>query len=233
MRSLLDLVLPSECAGCGAAGPAACRWCAVALHGPGRPAWPTPAPASLPPPYAVADYAGPARAFLLAYKERGVLALQGPLGAALSTAITAALAGAAAGAAGERAWLVPVPSTRAARRRRGDDVVARLARRAAAGLRATGVAVAALPALTHARAVRDSAGLGAAARQANLAGAFRTSRRAGAALRGARVVLVDDLITTGNTLAECAQALRRSGAEVVGAATVAATRRHPPNAEVT
>jgi orotate phosphoribosyltransferase len=40
------------------------------------------------------------------------------------------------------------------------------------------------------------------------------------------VVLVDDLVTTGATLTDCARALREVGADVVAAATVAATRRH-------
>jgi predicted amidophosphoribosyltransferase len=42
------------------------------------------------------------------------------------------------------------------------------------------------------------------------------------------VVLVDDIITTGASLAAAAVALRRTGIEVVGAALVAATRRRTP-----
>ena len=224
MRSLVDLVLPTECAGCGAPGPTACRACRAALDLPARPAWPTPTPRGLPPPYAVASYAATTRAFVLAYKEDGVLALQQPLGRALAGAVEAAWLG--AGRPDCRVWLVPVPSSRAARRRRGDDVVLRLARQAASRLRSGGLDASVLPALEHGRAVIDSAGLTAAARSANLAGAFRVRRRAGDRLRTAPVVLVDDLITTGSTLAECAEALRRCGGEVIGAATVAATRRH-------
>jgi predicted amidophosphoribosyltransferase len=68
--------------------------------------------------------------------------------------------------------------------------------------------------------VRDQAGLGARARQQNLAGAFRVRRR----LREP-VVLVDDLVTTGASLTEATRTLRAAGVVVLGAATVAATQR--------
>jgi len=44
-------------------------------------------------------------------------------------------------------------------------------------------------------------------------------------LSGAPVIIVDDLITTGASLAEAARTLRSSGANVLAAATVAATQR--------
>jgi predicted amidophosphoribosyltransferase len=228
MRHLLDLVLPTQCAGCGAPGPAACAACIAALDLPARPARPTPAPIGLPTPYAVTAYAATTRAFLLAYKEDGVVALQHPLGRALAASVEAAvhdLAGQRP-CGGRPLWLVPVPSSRAARRRRGDDVVARLAARAAGVLRAAGHDVAVRSTLVHARAVADSAGLGASARAQNLSGAFRLRRGAASTVAGSPVVLVDDLITTGATLAECATSLRRTGADVVAAATVAATQRN-------
>ncbi len=223
MRALLDLVLPQSCAGCGTPGPAVCGGCVVPLLAVPRPAWPEPAPAGLPPPYAVAAYAGVVRDLLLAYKERGVLGLARPLAGALARSVTAGVEAAQVAAP---VVLVPVPSSARARRVRGDDVVARLARRAARELTAAGRPVATLGALVHRRAVVDSAGLGAAARAENLAGAFRLRVGARAALAGSVVVLVDDLVTTGATLAECARTLRAAGAVVAAAATVAATRRN-------
>lgn len=221
MRALLDLVLPVQCAGCGARGVIACRACLTHLAGPARPAWPRPSPPGLPPPFAVTSYDGPTRALLLAYKEEGVVGLRKPLGLALGAALRLAMSG----RPGERTLVVPVPSTAAARRRRGADVVAELARVAAVRARRDGAHVSVVTALRHRRAVADSAGLSAIDRAANLAGAFTVRGGCAGALAGRPVVVVDDLVTTGVTLAECAQALRAAGADVVAVAAVAATAR--------
>jgi len=220
MHALLDLVFPTACAGCDVAGVVVCARCAAELLVPARPARPRPAPEGLPPAFAVADYAGTARPLLLAYKEHGVVGLQHLLGTALAAATRAALAAHPAAAVA----VVPVPSSAAARRARGDDIVARLARRVVRLLAREQPGLRCVPALRHVRRVADSAGLGAAARAANLSEAFGVRRGAARALGGRPVVLLDDLMTTGATLSECAVALRRCGIAVVGAATVAATR---------
>jgi predicted amidophosphoribosyltransferase len=223
MRPVLELVFPARCAGCGAVGTVACPGCVAPLTVEARPAWPRPTPAGLPAPFAVASYGGTTRELLLAYKEHGVVALRRPLGFALALAVAAAHT---SGGGSGPVWLVPVPSTRASRRRRGDDVVARLAREATRVLRRSTVDARVLPVVRHARAVRDSAGLTAGERAANLAGAFRARAGSSRVVRKGSVVLVDDLVTTGATLAECAAALRLVGVQAVGAATVAATWRH-------
>jgi len=223
MRALLDLLLPVQCAGCGVPGVVACTRCLSELSGPARPAWPRPSPPHLPTPFAVTAYAGSARAFLLAYKEDGVVGLRRPLGEVLARSLVAALFGTAGGSV----LVVPVPSTPAARRRRGYDVVAGLARVAVAHACRGGAEVRVVAALRHQRAVADSAGLTAAQRAANLVDAFTVRTRFRPSLAGRRVVVVDDLLTTGVTLAECSQALRAVGAEVVAAAAVAATARRP------
>ena len=57
------------------------------------------------------------------------------------------------------------------------------------------------------------------ARLGNVRGAF--ARASGVSVQGARILLVDDLMTTGATLAECARVLRRGGAHTVVALTLA------------
>ena len=86
-----------------------------------------------------------------------------------------------------------------------------------------------LPALRHARVVQDSAGLSAAQRSVNLAGAFRLRAGAARLLEATPVVIIDDLLTTGATVTEVARTLTAAGAQVYGAATIAATSRRRGN----
>jgi predicted amidophosphoribosyltransferase len=221
MRALLDLVLPVECVGCGNRGAVACDAGLRQLALPPRLAWPRPSPPGLPPPWAVAPYSDHVRDFLLAYKEEGVAALRRPLGAALASSLRAAV-----GREHRPMLVVPVPSSRAARRRRGCDVMADVALTAVTELRGEGRRIHVVRALRHTRRVADSAGLNAVERSANLAGAFAVRPAHVARLAGSCVVVVDDLVTTGVTLTECSNALRAAGVDVVAVATVAATRRH-------
>ena len=71
--------------------------------------------------------------------------------------------------------------------------------------------------LARVRATLPQTELTAAERRANLRDAFR----APAAVAGHRVVVLDDILTTGATAAECARALRARGAREVGVLTVA------------
>ncbi|MDQ2792195.1 MAG: phosphoribosyltransferase, partial [Actinomycetota bacterium] len=73
--------------------------------------------------------------------------------------------------------------------------------------------------------VRDSVGLGVAARQANLAGRV-LPRRAGLPAAGTAVVLVDDVVTTGTTAAACVAALLRMGVDVPAIVVLAAAGCH-------
>ncbi|WP_030161393.1 ComF family protein [Streptomyces sp. NRRL S-244] len=229
-RELAGLVLPADCGGCGAARVVLCAGCAQALSGAaaGR-VRPSPRPAGLPAVYAAAAYEGAVREVVLAHKERGALPLAGPLGAALAAAVERAVegvagVGGAAVAAGEELVLVPVPSARRQVRARGHDPVRRTALAAAARLRRGGVRARVASVLRHVRPVADQAGLGALERRENLTGALRVCRGGGVRFpAAARIVLVDDLITTGATLAEAARALRAASiGPAAGAAVVAA-----------
>ncbi|MEU6315836.1 hypothetical protein ABZ873_33440, partial [Streptomyces sp. NPDC047014] len=93
-QELAGLVLPVDCAGCGAARVLVCPGCRDALGGAAAgPVRPSPGPAGLPPVHAAAVYGGAVRGLLLAHKERGALPLAGVLGGALAAAVLADGAG--------------------------------------------------------------------------------------------------------------------------------------------
>ncbi|WP_405144894.1 phosphoribosyltransferase family protein [Sphaerisporangium sp. NBC_01403] len=228
LTAFLDLVLPARCAGCARAGAVVCPACAAELDADPCPRAPSPPPRGLPDCWAAARYEGAPRRAVLAYKERGRTALARPLAASLTATLVAALR--ATGLDAPFA-LVPIPSSRGAVRRRGHDPVGRLAELAVRALRSQGGPVTLAPVLAQRRRVRDQAGLSASQRAANLAGAFGV-RHAGSAREhplwgrsGPVAVLVDDIVTTGTTLAEAAVALRREGVKVPLAVTLAATPR--------
>jgi predicted amidophosphoribosyltransferase len=101
----------------------------------------------------------------------------------------------------------------------------RLAEVAAGAIRAGGAPSAVVPALVVRGRRGDSVGLGAAARAANVSGTLAVRRRAVQRLRGALIVLVDDLVTTGATLGEAARVLDAAGVPASAAAVLAATER--------
>jgi predicted amidophosphoribosyltransferase len=173
-----------------------------------------------------AVYDGAARELILAYKERGRRGLAGPLGDALGDAVASVAGGVCF------VVLVPVPSTAAAVRARHGDHMRLLARRAARRLRRTGRPGrrVALAAPLRALPKTDSAHLDAVGRAEAARHAFAVRSGPMGALRaatsaGATVILVDDVITTGATLAAMAGSLTAAGVKVNYAVTVAATVR--------
>jgi predicted amidophosphoribosyltransferase len=227
---LADLVLPRCCAGCGVPGAVLCRRCAALLARP-HPATPRRFPPGFPPTVAAGRYEGPVRPAVVAFKERGRAELARPLGTALALAAAAVLTGLERRP--DRVLLVPVPSTAAARRSRGRDHVRELTGRAVAELVAAGVPAAEGRLLRRSGRVRDSAGLAAAERRANLAGSFRAA--AVPVPPDAVLVLVDDVVTSGATLTAAASVLAALGppdGPPVLAAVVAATPRAPSAGEL-
>ncbi|GAA2964436.1 ComF family protein [Streptomyces enissocaesilis] len=216
-REISGLVLPVACGGCGRPRTLLCAECGQALYGAGaRRVRPRPEPPGLPAVHAAAPYEDAVRAVLLGHKERGALGLAGPLGVALAGAVRGAAAGSPAGAA-EPLLLVPVPSAPGAVRARGHDPARRIALAAAGELRRAGVPARVLAVLRQRRAVYDQTGLSARERGANLAGALEVAAGGSRLLGGGRVVLVDDLMTTGASLAEAARALSAARERLISA----------------
>lgn len=154
--------------------------------------------------WAALEYEGPARALVGALKFNGALAVADPM---------AALMVAAAPAERLRGTLVPVPLHPAQRRKRGFSHAQRLA--AALGGR-TGMAVS--DCLARGGLNRRQVGRDRAARLRGPAGMIRAR---GAVPQSA--VLVDDVTTTGATLAACTAVLLEAGAEEVKALVFART----------
>jgi predicted amidophosphoribosyltransferase len=232
LTELADLVLPGACAGCGAERVplryATCVTCATALEAltPYGTA-PEPPPPGMPRCTAVGPYAGPLRGVLLAYKEKGRHRLAQPLGSLLAGAV-AATARRGGGGPGTPVRLIPVPSTAAAVRERHGDHMARLAAHAVRRLRAAGWN-ADLGRPLRALPRPDSASLDAAGRAAAAENSLRIRSapipvlRRRPTMRGTLIV-VDDIVTTGATLAAVTGRLREADMQVTGAAVLAATR---------
>ncbi|MCW2796945.1 MAG: hypothetical protein JWM79_2442 [Nocardioides sp.] len=165
---------------------------------------------------------------VIGHKEHRLLALCRPLARLLATVVATAvdLRGPVV--------LVPVPSRPASLRARGHDPTYSVTARAASGLRAEGHDVLAVRLLNTRPGVVDQAGLDAAGRAANLAGSMAcpvaSLRHLSARRPRARIVVCDDVLTTGATAREAQRALESVGLSVSAVAAVAATRRRQPPA---
>ncbi|MGV8850266.1 MAG: ComF family protein [Propionibacteriaceae bacterium] len=204
-----DLVLGATCPGCDDPGWGTCRRCRAELEAVTAFA----VTRSLPDfPVATSGgvYAGSLRRLVAAHKERGARHAGPLLGSLLASAVVRQ------GSPGPLT-LVPVPSTPAAVRSRGYDSVLLIASDAARRLRRSGRTVVVSAALRHVRRLEDQAGLDTAARWENLRGAMVARPVQG------RVLVVDDVCTTGATLTEACRALLEAGAGECCASTVSAT----------
>jgi predicted amidophosphoribosyltransferase len=229
---LTDLVLPAACAGCGAERvplrSGACGDCAAALEAlVPYPTAPVPPPPGMPACSAVGPYAGPLRSALLAYKERGRHRLARPLGALLAAAV-ADVAVRHGGGPAVPIVIVPVPSTARAIRTRQGDHMARLAAHAVRRLRASGWQ-ADLARPLRALPRPDSASLDPVGRAAAAESSLRIRSVRIPILRRAltmrrTLIVVDDIVTTGATMAAVTSRLREAQVQVTGAAVLAATQ---------
>ena len=107
--------------------------------------------------------------------------------------------------------LVPIPSSRSNSRRRGRNFMSNLCNEVS--LR-TDIPIS--PVLEIARKVKDQSGLSAKARAVNMQGAFTIA--SGVYPRG-DLILIDDVVTTGATVAEAARALNSHGFHLLGSVT--------------
>lgn len=213
----LDLAFPGTCVGCGRDGLPLCAACAPALDArlgepPGTPIG---MPADIPAPLLQVDWCAPfrgtVRRALHAIKYGAEQRLADPLGAAL------ARRWAMVGVGADLVVHVPVHADR--RRVRGYDQAELIARVAAGRLQLDH-----RPALERQRATIAQVDLDRRHRAANVQGAFAVRLDRAAEVRGRWVLLVDDVLTTGATLAACATALHDAGALAVSAITVARER---------
>ncbi|WP_213814303.1 ComF family protein [Glaciihabitans sp. dw_435] len=197
----LAVISPVECAGCGEPDRSLCAACRRQLVL-------RPTESTLPGGLLVTSalrYEGAVRRVILAFKESNRTDVAGALARTLEGVVREASAG--------PIDIVPVPTSRSAWRRRGYDPVALICD--CAGLRP-------LRALVQTRSTRSQKTLGATERASNLAGSMAARRR----LTGRKILLVDDVLTTGATLAEAERAARQAGAEIAGAVTLAFTPRY-------
>ena len=152
---------------------------------------------------AIGPYEGALRAIVHALKYDGRRSLAEPLARRMRQVGADVLAGSSA--------VVPVPLHARRRRERGFNQAADLAGH---------IGLPVVTALSRVRQTSSQTTLHAADRLANVRGAFRATSRVGA-LRGLRVVIVDDVRTTGATLEACAMVLKDAGVREVVALTAA------------
>lgn len=231
LRDVVELVLPSTCAGCGAYGEQCCRTCLTALGAlRPRPASPSPVPESMPLTWAAAAYEGIVRRVIVAFKDHDRPDLGwilGPLVAgALREAIDASPQWCAAAEEWGRVAVIAVPSRAKGTRLRGRFPVGELVDHVVDAQRGPQPLLWRVDALSFGRAVRDQAGLDQRQRGENICGAMRLSGQAESGLRDVPIVLVDDITTTGSTLAEAARTVQGVAGGPMLAITVAATARH-------
>lgn len=226
LAELFDLAWPVTCAGCDRWSTPWCETCAASTVGEPLRVRPSLAPQLVV--HAATPFDGAIRRGVTVFKDEGRSDLAPVLGALLRTAVASALGEHLADhVTGPKRWLlVPVPSSPAATRTRGRFPLGEVVRASLGGDRGTPRrdVLAEAHLLRSVRRTADQSHLSRAQRGANVAGAFALAGRRDTHPPGrCGVVLVDDVVTSGATLASAHGALRRGGYATVLLATVAAT----------
>lgn len=220
---LVRLVVPVSCPGCGRRDLSLCRECAKWWASPLRrvesrvPRLDDLSGAEPLPIWALADYAGSVRGQILAWKDRGREDLTRILAEALVTGIRAQPATFATSIAA----VVPMPSSSKSQRARGRAHLAPLANRVAHAIAGNNQLNTQPKWLLKKPGHGDQVGQGLRARGATQITV--QSCRARRLPKGARVLLLDDVVTTGATLATARHALQAAGYQPVGALVLAVT----------
>lgn len=211
MHSLSEIIFPSRCIGCSRLGISICSDCRANWH-PHIYKREISVLGDIYPVFSAVQYSPIASRVLLSAKESQIAAADQLISQALRHSFQLFINRLGSGT------LVSVPSRKSATRKRGRDFLKELTLELANEMN--------LPAifpLSHHRKVRDQSQLNIEERSLNISGALEVSSqylsRNSPGNIASKIIVIDDLITTGATLAEAIRALRTAGFSVLGAVT--------------
>ena len=219
VRRIIDLILPRGCAGCDKPDAVMCAACRQLLgHCLAR---------SLPglTVYAAGRYRSQLRRAILAWKDHDDIELDKTFGDALAVLVMQLMNDGVLDLP-EPVLVMPVPSSPSSMRRRGRWHTVPLARSVTAALCARGIHAEISKALiSHARGGRSVEQRSSSQREQRIQGRITVSPKAH--VSGGTVILVDDIVTTGATIRQCAMSLRDRGALVPVAIALASSGGDP------
>ena len=219
LKNLAELIFPSRCIGCSQIGLSICSNCRSSWH-PHTYFREVSVEGRSYPVISSVQYSPVASRVLLSAKESNIAAADNLLIDAISHSLShfrKRFGG---------TTLVAIPSRRSATRKRGrnflNEITAEVAR-----ISENRISFIDTKFLVHSRSVKDQSALNSKQRVANVSGALFVPSKFISRIGGGNIgplIIVDDLITTGATLAEAIRALRAAGFEVKGAVTGAVAK---------